>query len=65
MTIDLITSNLPRTSNDPDGMPPSGSLCIWDLMIGQRRDASERSAAGTVAGSRVIGSASQWRQWEL
>src|SRR5229473_1544615 len=61
-----VFSFLPSTSNDPDGMPPSGSLCVWKaaarpsrrttarllILRGSRSLSSGRAARGPV-GSRL------------
>jgi cytochrome d ubiquinol oxidase subunit I len=43
-------------------MPPSGSLCIWDLPNCSRSGAPPAGGADTTTADRVIGSGSQWRR---
>src|SRR5205814_45684 len=43
---------LPSTSNDPDGMPPSGSLCVWRAAARPSRRTTARGSSFEARGAR-------------
>ena len=45
----------PKTSNDPDGMPPSGSFCVWSKAFAARSRLSRlRERKYTVVVARPV-----------